>query len=89
MRGQHPRARLSGATGREPHRFENSRRVGFEVKFSEAPSVTRATHNVVRLLALDHLFVVCPTRNACPVDARITVLPAVEAPDLPQRIDAP
>ena len=68
--------------------FENGRRIGFEVKFSEAPSVTRAMHNVVRLLALDRLFVVCPTRNAYPVDARITVLPAGEVPELPQRIDA-
>ena len=45
-------------------------------------------HNVVRLLALDHLFVVCPTRNAYPVDTRITVLPAAEVPELPLRIDA-
>ena len=58
------------------------------MKSSEASSVTRAMHNVLRLLALDHLFVVCPTRNAYPVDARITVLPAAEVPELPQRLDA-
>ena len=45
-------------------------------------------HNVPRLLALDHLPVVCPTRNAYPLDAPITVLPSVEVPDFPQRIDA-
>ena len=68
--------------------FENGRRIGFEVKFSEAPSVTRAMRGVLRLLALDHLFVVCPTRDAYPVDPRITVVPALAVPELPQRIDA-
>ena len=68
--------------------FENGRRIGFEVKFSEAPNVTRAMRSVLRLLALDHLFVVCPTRDAYPVDPRITVLPALAVPELPQRIDA-
>ena len=67
--------------------FAKGRRVGFEVKFNEAPDVTRSMHEVVRLLALDHLFVVCPTRNAYPVDARISVLPARELPSLSQRID--
>lgn len=59
---------------------------GFEVKFSEAPVVTKAMHNVVRLLALDHLFVVCPARDAWPVDARISVLPVQGVPGLPGRI---
>ena len=68
--------------------FENGRRIGFEVKFSEAPNVTRAMHNVLRLLDLDHLFVVCPTRDAYPVDARITVLPVSDLPELPRRINA-
>ena len=68
--------------------FEKGRRIGFEVKFSEAPSVTRTMHNVLRLLALDHLYVVGATRDAYPVDPRITVLPALAVPELPQRIDA-
>ena len=58
------------------------------MKFSEAPGVTRSMHETLRLLALDHLFVVSPTRDAYPVDTRITVLPAREVPDLPRRIDA-
>ena len=68
--------------------FEKGRRIGFEVKFSEAPDVTRSMREVVRLLALDHLFVVCPTPDAYPVDARIGVLPARHVPSLPERIDA-
>ena len=68
--------------------IERGRRIGFEVKFSEAPHVTRTTRTVAETLALDHLFVVCPTPAAYPVDDRITVLPATEVIDLRARIAA-
>ena len=68
--------------------FEKGKRIGFEVKFSEAPAVTGTMRSILHLLALDHLFVVCPTPNAYPVDARITVLPVSELPELRRRIDA-
>ena len=68
--------------------FERGRRIGFEVKFSEAPDVTRSMRHVARLLALDHLFVVCPSRHAWPVDTHISVLPVCDVPDLRQRIEA-
>ena len=64
------------------------RRIGFEMKFNEAPDVTRSMRDTVRLLALDHLFVVSPARDAYPVDTRISVLPAREVPNLSRRIDA-
>ena len=67
---------------------ERGRRIGFEVKFNEAPSVTRSMRAVTETLALEHLFVVCPTPAAYPADDRITVLPATEAVDLRARIDA-
>ena len=51
-------------------------------------SFTAAMRNVAETLALDHLFVVCPTPHAYPVDAGITVLPITEVVDLPTRIDA-
>ena len=38
--------------------------------------------------ALDHLFIVCPARDAYPVDDRITVLPIPETTGLRERIDA-
>ena len=56
--------------------LEKGRRIGFEMKFNEAPDVTRLMRDTVRLLALDHLFVVSPARDAYPVDTRISVLPA-------------
>ena len=68
--------------------IERGRRIGFEVKFNEAPRVTAAMRNVAETLALDHLFVVCPTPRAYPVDAGITVLPITELVDLRRRIDA-
>ena len=68
--------------------IERGRRIGFEVKFNEAPRVTAAMRNVAETLALDHLFVVCPTPHAYPVDAGITVLPITEVVDLRRRINA-
>ena len=68
--------------------IHKGRRIGFEVKFSEAPKIAKTTRNVASALALDHLFVVCPTPAAYPVDDRITVLPITEASNLRERIDS-
>ena len=68
--------------------IERGRRIGFEVKFNEAPRVTAAMRSVGETLGLDHLFVVCPTPHAYPVDAGITVLPITDVVDLRTRIAA-
>ena len=68
--------------------FARGRRIGFEVKFNEAPDVTQSMRGVVRVLSLDHLFVVCPGRDTYPVDSHISVLPIRDVPDVRQRIDA-
>ena len=68
--------------------FDKGRRIGFEVKFNEAPDVTRTMRDVVRVLSLDHLFVVCPVRDAYPVDSRISVLSIRDVPGLRQRLEA-
>ena len=68
--------------------FDKGRRIGFEVKFNEAPDVTRTMRDVVRVLSLDHLFVVCPGRDAYPVESRISVLPIRDVPSLRQRLEA-
>lgn len=68
--------------------FDKGRRIGFEVKFNEAPDVTRSMREVVRVLSLEHLFVVCPGRDAYPVDSRISVVPIRDVPSLRQRLDA-
>lgn len=68
--------------------LERGRRIGVEVKFSEAPKVTRTMRNVVDTLALDHLFAVCPTRDSYRVDERISVASVFHLADLPRRIDS-
>lgn len=62
------------------------RRIGFEMKFSEAPRVRAKTREIASALGLD-LFVVCPTRQAYPAASDITVLPATAIPSLPERIE--
>ena len=53
-----------------------------------SPRVTAAMRSVAETLALDHLFVVCPTPSAYPVDPGITVLPITDVVHLPTRIAA-
>lgn len=62
------------------------RRIGFEAKFNEAPKLSRSMRQVVDLLALDHLFVFCPTRAEYPLAERVTVLPGREIAALPERL---
>ena len=62
-------------------------RVGFEIKFSEAPSISRSMRGTAEVLGLDHLFVVCPARRAYQATERITVLPAAQILELDARID--
>ena len=59
-----------------------SRRIGFEMKFSEAPKLGKALYNAVDILELEHLYVVCPTHRAYPINEHISVLPAASIPDL-------
>ena len=66
--------------------LENGRRVGFEMKFNEAPEVTRSMHNVVETLRLDRLFVVCPGTESYPVTERIGVLSLSHCPELRDRV---
>lgn len=63
------------------------RRIGFEMKFSEAPRIRAKTREIASALHLDHLFVVCPTRHSYPAATDITVLPATAIPSLPERIE--
>lgn len=51
------------------------RRLGFEIKFNEAPSITSSMKTALSDLQLDHLWIVCPCANSYPVDEKITVLP--------------
>lgn len=59
------------------------RRFGVEVKFREAPQVTRSMRTALADLRLDHLWVVCPGRDRYAADERITVLPIHRIDELP------
>ena len=67
---------------------DNGRRLGFEMKFNEAPEVSKSLYNIVDLLRLDHLFVVAPSSDSYPVDRRISVLSVFDCPGLAERVEA-
>ena len=54
--------------------IEGGRRIGFEIKFSEAPTISRTTRSIVDTLSLDRLIVVCPTQKGYPVSEKIEVM---------------
>jgi uncharacterized protein len=62
------------------------RRCGVEVKFNEAPHVTRSMRIALDDLALDHLWIIYPGQHAYPVHEQITVWPLREVAALPNRI---
>jgi predicted AAA+ superfamily ATPase len=57
-------------------------RYGLEVKFSEAPKVTRSMHVALQDLELIHLWILYPGHQAYPVHERITVWPLKQIQEL-------
>jgi uncharacterized protein len=51
------------------------RRYGIEIKFNEAPKVTRSMHVALQDLNLDHLWIIYPGQHRYPVHGKITVWP--------------
>jgi predicted AAA+ superfamily ATPase len=62
------------------------RRLAVEVKFNEAPHVTRSMRIALDDLDLDHLWIIYPGQHAYPVHEQITVWPLREIATLPDRI---
>jgi hypothetical protein len=62
------------------------RRYGVELKFSEAPSVTRSMRVALDDLALERLWVVHPGRHAYPADQRVAVLPLTDLEAIPREL---
>ena len=67
--------------------FDNGRRLGFEMKFNEAPEATKSMYNILDTLQLDRLFVVAPCKSSYPVHERISVVSVLDIPDLAGRIE--
>ena len=66
--------------------FHKGKRYGIEVKFSEAPEITRSMQTALHDLDLSHLWVVYPGADAYQVDKQISVLSLQKIPDLVHQI---
>jgi predicted AAA+ superfamily ATPase len=64
--------------------FYNGKRYGIEVKFNEAPEITRSMQTAPHDLRLSYLWVVYPGVNAYRVEEKISVLPLQKIPELVQ-----
>lgn len=57
--------------------------LGFEMKYGDAPAMTKSLHVAMQDLALDHAFIVYPGTRTYPVTDKVTVIPL---PDLRVRL---
>ncbi|MHC4944653.1 MAG: ATP-binding protein [Planctomycetota bacterium] len=53
---------------------QGKQRIGFEFKYTEAPSTTRSMHTAVENLNLDHLYIIHPGKESFPIQKKITAL---------------
>ncbi|MBI5408868.1 MAG: ATP-binding protein [Nitrospirae bacterium] len=54
------------------------KRYGFEIKFAEAPKVTKSMYTALEDLGLEHMWVIYPGKHTYPVHEKITVMPVYE-----------
>ena len=62
--------------------FRNGQRLGFEMKCSDAPTLTRSMSIALQDLSLDALYVIYPGTARYPLTERVEALPLVVAMDL-------
>jgi hypothetical protein len=67
--------------------LHRGQRYGVEVKFSEAPTVTRSMRIALQDLSLHHLWIIYPGRHRYLAHEQITVWPLREVADLPAQLD--
>jgi len=58
--------------------FKNKQRLGFEIKYMDAPKLTKSMRTSMDLLKLDHLTIVYPGRQSYPLADNIEVIPLTE-----------
>jgi predicted AAA+ superfamily ATPase len=66
--------------------FQKGKRYGIEVKFNEAPEITRSMHIALQDLNLEHLWVIYPGEQSYPVDAQISVCPIQDLDFIAQQL---
>ena len=62
--------------------FRNGKRVGFEFKCADAPTMTRAIHAAISDLKLDRVFIVCPAGKSYRLERRVEVLSILDVESL-------
>lgn len=62
--------------------LHKSKRFGVEIKFSEAPSITKSMHTAIHDLSLKHLFIVYPGEHTHEVDKKISLLSIADIENL-------
>jgi len=62
---------------------KDSKNYGIEVKFNEAPKITKSMHTSLSELRLEHLWVIYPGKEAYPAHKQITVMPISQITQLP------
>lgn len=55
--------------------MRNNKRLGFEIKYSDAPTTTKSMHIVIEDLKLDYLYVIYPGSESYNLSDTITVIP--------------
>lgn len=58
--------------------MKNGKRLGFEIKYSETPKVTRSMHQIIEDLNLDQFFIVYQGKHRLELEAKIQLLPVID-----------
>jgi predicted AAA+ superfamily ATPase len=62
--------------------FHRGRKLGVEIKFNEAPKITKSMHIALEDLSLDHLWVIYPGQKSYPVTKKISVCSLIDIDQL-------
>jgi predicted AAA+ superfamily ATPase len=57
--------------------MKNGKRLGFEIKYSETPKVTRSMHQIIEDLKLDLFFIVYQGKHKLILEDKIQLLPVI------------
>lgn len=57
-----------------------TKKIGFEVKYAEAPNITRSMLKAIDLLKLDHLYIIYPGKKSAKLSDKVTLLSLGEKP---------
>ena len=55
-----------------------NKKIGFEIKFSSAPTLTKGFWSAVDDLALERVYVIAPVETGYPLGQNVDVIPAIE-----------